>query len=249
MRASCVLFGTWVGALLLVAVVPVGAGAAPCGPGPHWIDTCAAGTDFLSTTAIVSVDINFDDIADITLNLDGPTTIQRQNASDASTNFPGAFGSSLDAHIDAIDTEIVALSLTGSGVTLTAGQGLTPGGVFLDPSLGVVVEDSLDPLVATSFFELFFEVDLGGGVYLYNHTAHQMQETIDQVPPLSGTHVPPGPAFTLLYDAPVGGTAVAQIITSSHTIVPEPESGLLVGLGLLGLARLRRISGSDRLGT
>lgn len=119
---------------------------------------------------------------------------------------------------------------------MTAGQGLTPGGVFLAPSLGVIVEDALDPLLATSYFE----VDLGGGFFLYNQVPHQMQATIDQVPPSSGEHVPPGPAFTLLYDAPVGGNLVAQIVSANHTVAPEPTTGLLVGGGLPGLAGARR---------
>lgn len=66
-----------IGALAVLstaATVPVGAGAARCGPGPHWVDTCASGTDFLSTSAIVSVDLDFDTIADITLDMAGPTT-------------------------------------------------------------------------------------------------------------------------------------------------------------------------------
>ena len=125
-----------------------------CGPGAHWMDTCLGDSDvFPATTAVVTTDIAG------TINLAGPTTIVRQDASDVSLNFPGFNGSVLDGHLDVIDTEIVALSLTGGPFVLTAGQGLTPGGVILAPSLGVIVEEPGDPTLALSHFELFFEID------------------------------------------------------------------------------------------
>jgi hypothetical protein len=115
--------------------------------------------------------------------------------------------------------------------------------VILTPSLGVIVEEAIDPSKATSYFELFFEFDaspLMPGLFLYNQIPHQMQTTIDRVPPLDGsTHVPPTSAPTPLYDAPVGGNLIAQIIASSHT-VPEPSTALLLALGLAQLPQFRR---------
>jgi len=59
---------------------------------------------FGNSGAVVGIDLNLDCVKDQAKILFGPTTVQRQGASDASTNFPGAIGSSGDSHIDVIDT-------------------------------------------------------------------------------------------------------------------------------------------------
>ncbi len=195
---------------------------ASCGPGNHWVDGCgpAGGSDFFPTSgAVVGIDVNLDCVKDQNIILSGPTTVQRQGASDASANFPGAFGSSTDSHIDVIDTEIVSMSLGGGGgYTLTAGLGLTPGGVNLNPSKGTIVEKAINNTLADSFFDVFFEVALPGGtLFLYNQSAVTVTAVIDRVKPQTVYLHPAG--CVALFTQQVGGTHVANLIDAQHHTV------------------------------
>ncbi|MGB2984943.1 MAG: hypothetical protein WBE26_03590, partial [Phycisphaerae bacterium] len=137
-----------------------------CGPGDHWVDECKAGGDNMPSGALVGIDFSGDCVADLNAVLAGPVIIRRSNPLDVSLQFPGV--GSPDGHRDVIDTEIVSMHLTGGGLALTAGLGLGNGGV-LSSSLGAILELRSDPALATSFFEVYFEVDLGGGQFAYNH--------------------------------------------------------------------------------
>src|SRR3990170_3110190 len=74
-----------------------GATAAPpvsCGPGAHWMDTCV-GTpgpqaDAYPTSILVGIDLDLDPncLTDTSFPTTGPATVNRQNASDNSANFP-----------------------------------------------------------------------------------------------------------------------------------------------------------------
>ncbi|UCE19653.1 MAG: hypothetical protein JSV84_04720, partial [Gemmatimonadota bacterium] len=192
-----------------------------CGPGSHWIDVCAAGTDFMGSGALVTIDLDLDPFCepDAILELSGPVVVNRTGPLDDSVIFPGT--RPIDGHLDVIDTEIISMSLSGGGVTLTAGAGHGQGGV-LAPSLGTAAEMPADPFWVESFFDVFFEVDLGGGMYAYNHTPLRVNSEIDCVPP--------GADFTSpivclpLYNSPSPGQGeiVAQIVWVDHFTFPEP---------------------------
>jgi hypothetical protein len=157
-------------------------------------------------------------------NLSGPTTVDREGAIDG----PGNFGAgSTDTHIDVINTEIVSMVLTGGGLTVTAGAGL--GTKPLDPSLGVIVEHtgtnpgfpspaSPDPDLGDSEFRIYMEIDKGGGEYLYNHAANPfiVRCVIDRVPPYTSLYTHPLSSPIPLYDDPVGGTLVAELVNAEH---------------------------------
>jgi len=242
----------WLAILTVAAVGLIGvdeSAALSCGPGPHWIDGCTSpDTDHLNTGAVLGLDLPGDGLwpldltqPDVNLVMFGPTTVDRAAASDTSTNFPGAFGSSADFHNDIIDIELVALSLTGGGITVTAGAGLGNGGV-LPPSKGVIVEDPSDNTLAQSFFDVFFEVDLGGGLYLYNQIPLTVQSEIDRVPPNAAYHhVITSPIPLYLGFANIGDPdfIFANLVTAQH-IVPEPSTAVLLGLGVLGLLSMLR---------
>ena len=56
------------------------------------------------------------------------------------------------------------------GVTLIAGAGLGQGGV-LTRSLRAIADQPGDDMKADRCFDVFFEVDLGGGIFVYHHDA------------------------------------------------------------------------------
>ena len=219
-------------AILIAAGVGVvgssDATAAPpvnCGPGPHWVDTCAGlpappHADVYATSPVVKLDLNLDPNCDTdsTTPVTGSVTVHRQDASDNSTNFPLLPNPpTTDLHIDAIDTEIVSMVLTGGGFILRAGAGGAPA---LLPSKGLVVEKAGDNTKADSFFDVFFELDLGGGAgpKVYNQQPLRVTSVIGQVPPTGAVFMQPGVCLPL-YTFTAGGIHVANLA------VPPPVIG------------------------
>jgi hypothetical protein len=151
-----------------------------CGGFPHWIDQCPGGFDDMPTGALVGIDLGGDCEADVSAVLNGPAHIARSPSHDDSLFYPGL--RPIDGHRDVIDTEIVAMELTGGGLTLRAGAGFGHGGV-LRPSRGAIAEDPADALLGDSFFDVFFEVDLGGGHFAYNWVPVRVEADVTCLPP------------------------------------------------------------------
>ncbi|MFH1110199.1 MAG: type II secretion system protein [Planctomycetota bacterium] len=151
-----------------------------CGGFPHWIDQCPGGFDDMPTGALVGIDMGGDCEADVSAALNGPAHIARSPSHDDSLFYPGL--RPIDGHLDVIDTEIVAMELTGGGLTLRAGAGFGHGGV-LRPSRGAIAEDPADALLGDSFFDVFFEVDLGGGHFAYNWIPVRVEADVTCLPP------------------------------------------------------------------
>ncbi len=130
-----------------------------CGPGPHWIDTCPAGTDNMPTGAVVGIDTTFDCLADTNLILFGPAVVDR------AAGVPH----------DITPTEIISMVLAGGGATMRggAGQGVGPLGALLQASFGQIVEQNANPLFGDSSFGVFVEIELGDTVRVrhYPHTS------------------------------------------------------------------------------
>ena len=172
---------------ITLLLIPGTALAQDCGPGPHWVDTCPAGTDESDSGALVGIDLNMDCGEDMSLILSGPTLIERQAGSPHSIN-----------------TEMISMDLTG-GIGIWAGQGPSPySGVTLDPTVGMINELAGDPALAHSFFDVFFEVNLGGG-FAYNHDPLIIEAEIDRVPPTDISYIHPTGCLPL-YDVPPGQT-------------------------------------------
>lgn len=185
--------------------------------------------------------------------------------------FPGGFtetisfdsmGSNGMLHRDAqvgdnpgtIDTEIVALTLTGNSgfvgpATVRIGQGA---GVQAGASTGQITDvmtqpGSSDPsafLSGNSFFDVFFEVDLGGNIF-YNKTPISAGPVAIDNLPIRATYADPGAVDLFLRIGAANGPFdpnVGSISNLSVVVVPEPSSlGLLTFGGLYLLCRKRKI--------
>ena len=218
-------------AVLLGLVAPATATAAPvCGVVAHWVDTCPTGNDFFPlTNGVHTIDIFGFGI--ISLLTTGPTTIWRGSG----TTVP-------DHHID---TELVFLQLVGGGLTLTAGDG-TANGLCDGPlcSLGRITEQSGDPTLADSFFDIFFEITGTPFGPLHNDAPCQMESVIDRVPPAGGTIYICNTALAPIFLLDANGIQRGQLLSATHEIlttpIPEPGSLALVGVALMAIAGLRR---------
>jgi hypothetical protein len=115
------------------------------------------------------------------------------------------------------------MSLTGGGVTLRAGpkaDGINP---LVAQTTGRVTEQTGDNTKADSFFDVFVEVDLGGGQKLYNHLPIHVAATtaIGCAPPEVEFRKDPQQPIPLFTD-PLGGIPQGQIITVRHFFPPPP---------------------------
>jgi hypothetical protein len=223
-----------------------------CGPGNHWMDSCPAGPvdSFPDTSALVGLDLlvdgNLDGYVDQNLVLNGPATIKREASVDVSLGCPA---STADGHDDVIQTEILSMELTSGSIVLRAGLGEQAGPGTLAASPGAICEQATDPARADSSFDVFFEVDLGGGTFVYNQTPLVVSAVIDRVPPVTTyIHVITSPIPLFPTSSPVPGQQpIAQLVTASHrtaTLIPTLGKwgllALVAALGILGLYLLSR---------
>ncbi|MHC4698154.1 MAG: hypothetical protein ACYTFA_15580, partial [Planctomycetota bacterium] len=219
-----------------------------CGPGDHWIDACPAGSDLIPRSVVkLGVDLPMDGIncnPDVILVFSGGFTVRRSAPLDSSGYYPECPGGTCegdppvcvgglydgapctppDGHLDVIDAEIIEMVLTSpDGTMLVAGAGLGQGAV-LGPSLGTTVEDPGDPTVGTSFFDVFFELELPeGGGYAYNHDPLRVEANI--------TCAPPDTTFTVIdpcvavYAGPPG-TRVPEVAKVTDLESDDPDGPL-----------------------
>ncbi|NNC95392.1 MAG: T9SS type A sorting domain-containing protein [Chitinophagales bacterium] len=217
------------GLLLAQTVPPV------CGPGANWVQTCAAGTDIFSTSALVGLDLHpYDGFCfrefNLVLNPSTGTTDQilRSAPKDAISNAailppgPDCPTPTLDGVLDVIETEMVSLDITDGSFRLRAGTGV---GLGLPATLGAIIELPNNDSCACSYFDVFFEVLTPCGP-LYNHTPLRVTSIIKKVPPQSTYFHPVGLCIDL-YPTPLGTPSwpVAQLVDALHLAQLPVEFG------------------------
>lgn len=172
----------------------------------------------MPTGALVGIDTNLDCVADTSMVLQGPVVVGRTPSMDDSAQFPGT--RPMDTHKDVIDTEMISLNLAGpGGVRLIAGAGNAH--VPIRPTRGAILEDTANPSLADSFFDVFFELELGGGQLVYNQTALEVKANdLTCLPPVSSYIHPIG--CHPLYTSPLAGQGshVANLVTARHDTYP-----------------------------
>lgn len=241
------------GRCLAALVVPLvmslssGAGAASvCGSGTHWVDVCAAGTHTVALALEFGIDWNLDGITDEDAHFQG-TMVVRNGAPFESdpTGDPG--------HLRYISTSILDMSLTGvtsnvAGWTFLAGtrQGLAA-------TNGSIQEDGANPSLASTRYDMVFEI--GGTPFgtLHHDNTFFFADTIESFPQLGADYQHLGGPFGTnfkLYDA--SGThalTMTDLLASDHAsvgrphftitaIVPVPPAIWLFGSGLAALVTL-----------
>ena len=125
------------------------------------------------------------------------------------------------------------MTLTGTSpgigsVTLTCGDGVANGlndGPFY--TAGGISETAGDPALADSFFDIFFQADIGGTVVFNKGPLHTVA-VIDRIPPLFSTYSFAGGLDVYAVLDP-DGPPVAQIPAATLRLVPEPTSLALLG--------------------
>ena len=211
--------------------------------GDNWINTCIPGIDHIPNSTVtvganVQVGENCD--KDTELSFEGPLVIERAD--------PAGTG--------VISMEIVEMHLAGpGGITLIAGPELDVAWAPDLRSLGTITQ--VDPQNADSFFDVYFQIDLGGGLVGYNRAGDPLQLSA-----VGHTCVPPDVSFEPLADAcvpvyaspiddgsdPIGHVTflggVAGEPVFEHDIYTAPTIPTVSAWGLLSLTLLVLAAGT-----
>ena len=135
--------------------------------------------------------------------------------------------------LDEVDTELVQLDLTDGSITLSLNPNQASLGQIeelLNNTAGLL---DLDPFAdgdADSFFDVFFQIDVGGGLVLHNDAALRMEAVISEKPPIARYfHILPPAGPIELLDAnndPSGVFIVKAEHFTGHVEVDEFEHSI-----------------------
>lgn len=154
--------------------------ASSCGPGPHWVDTCAPTNEVIGVRLSFGVDHNFDGVAEYNAQFSGTATIQYGT--------PQVLGGD-PLHPTYIPIEIVGMNLAVGagpleGVQLVSGVEY---GLASNPN-SYIYELNSDPTKAFAYLDYFFQLRNTAFGTLHHESAKSLwvSQTIDSTP-LYGT--------------------------------------------------------------
>ncbi len=168
------------------------------------------GCDTFPSAARVNVRFNATD-AVVGASLGGPVLIVRENKP-ADKDGDG---------LDEVNTEMVFMELTGGGVTVRESSTRHSDGVIEEQAN--VTSGVLD-FPADSFFDVFFEVEVGG-LTLHNETPFRLACKITEVPPYKCFYEPPIKTPIDLLDA--NGVKIAKLLHGLHLPIPPNETVII----------------------
>ncbi len=215
-RLSCISSGT-LGALFVVVSMPALA-ASICGPGDHWVDTCIAGTATYQVQMQFGLDTNVDGQTDVETAFDGTMTVKWSN--------PFASDSTNPTHMDIMGSQILSMSLTGTGGyvdgwTIRAGIDQS-----LPATTGYILE-SADPAVAENRYNMVFNID-GTPFGTLHHTGTFFFTTnITGFPQVGADYKhlggPFGTSFALYDQSDNYALTITDLFNSDHATVGRPN--------------------------
>jgi len=202
-RVACRVLRVFGCGLILAVLGSDGAQAADCPP---------AGAD--SFDSLMNIEVQVDGLGMENLELEGLVTVVRDDARD-------------DGGIDVIDTEIVAMTLTGEFMAMPITLRINPD----ESSLGEVrAQDPSSCFLADSFFDVFIEVEVSGLDPLVNLEPVRLEAgNLKALPPLFDTYTHP-PSLISLVAKGTQGPVVATITgEASHGPMQDPTLSIATG--------------------
>ena len=109
--------------------------------------------------------------------------------------FEGAEGDADDDdgnNLDEVETELVQLNLSGGGISVSLNPNQRSfGGIeeLVNNTLGELDLDPFHPGDADSFFDVFFQIDVGGGLVLHNDQPMRIESVIHDKPPVGERYI------------------------------------------------------------
>ncbi len=227
-------------------------GAAICGPGNHWVDTCTPGTYTLGIHIEFGIDTDLDNVTDFEAQFDGTMIVQRgvPQPSDPSGS---------PAHNDFIRTEILSMQLAGSSPETSGWTFLAGVNQGLAASTGIIKEYADFPESADHRYDMVFEITGTpyGRLHHENTTFFFEEPDLLRSPEIGSSYHhfggPFGTIFKMFDDTETNVIKITDLFNTDHatfgrpnfvitSIVPVPGALWLFisGLVFLGIKQRHR---------